>query len=285
MAVQIQLRRGTAAAWTAADPTLAEGEVGVETDTLRLKVGDGATAWTSLPYFGMILSVSAEAGAFLDVSGENIDLDTQAVNIVFAGPASGGVAKPAFRALVAADVGTGTPDNTKFLRDDMSWQTVTTHDVVTITVALDDVLSLTDQELGLDDQVANTVFAGPASGAVSAPTFRALVADDIPAHSHAQLHDAVTIEDTTTLDLTLVGQQIKGDVLPGGIKLDDLGTADDNTDLDATDGHHGLLPKLSGVVTTYLRGDGTYAVPPGGPGGGPASVDPGLAAMNLLGWF
>ena len=51
MAVQIQIRRGTAAAWTSANPTLAEGEFGVESDTSQLKVGDGTTAWTSLSYF------------------------------------------------------------------------------------------------------------------------------------------------------------------------------------------------------------------------------------------
>ena len=50
MAVKIQLRRDTAANWTAADTVLALGEPGVETDTLKVKVGDGITAWTSLAY-------------------------------------------------------------------------------------------------------------------------------------------------------------------------------------------------------------------------------------------
>jgi hypothetical protein len=50
MAVQIQIRRGTAANWTSANPTLAEGELGYETDTGKLKAGDGSTAWTSLSY-------------------------------------------------------------------------------------------------------------------------------------------------------------------------------------------------------------------------------------------
>ena len=53
MAVQIQLRRGTAAQWTSANPTLASGEVGVETDTNKQKIGDGTTAWTSLAYFNV----------------------------------------------------------------------------------------------------------------------------------------------------------------------------------------------------------------------------------------
>lgn len=46
----IQLRRGTAAEWTAANPILAVGELGVELDTLAYKIGNGVTAWNSLTY-------------------------------------------------------------------------------------------------------------------------------------------------------------------------------------------------------------------------------------------
>ena len=46
----IQFRRGTAAAWTAADNVLAVGEPGYETDTGKFKVGDGLTHWTDLDY-------------------------------------------------------------------------------------------------------------------------------------------------------------------------------------------------------------------------------------------
>lgn len=47
----IQHRRGTAAAWTAANPTLGAGEFGYETDTGKLKVGNGTQNWVALPYF------------------------------------------------------------------------------------------------------------------------------------------------------------------------------------------------------------------------------------------
>jgi len=47
----IQLRRGTANQWTTANPILAAGEAGYETDTKKLKYGDGTSNWTSLPYF------------------------------------------------------------------------------------------------------------------------------------------------------------------------------------------------------------------------------------------
>ena len=50
MANVIQIKRGTAAAITSANPTLAAGEPCIETDTGKVKVGDGSTAWTSLRY-------------------------------------------------------------------------------------------------------------------------------------------------------------------------------------------------------------------------------------------
>lgn len=53
MAVKLQVRRGTAANWTSANPTLAAGEFGLETDTGKLKIGTGSTAWSSLPYVGL----------------------------------------------------------------------------------------------------------------------------------------------------------------------------------------------------------------------------------------
>ena len=45
----IQVRRDTAAAWTSANTTLATGEIGFETDTNKIKIGNG-TAWNQLPY-------------------------------------------------------------------------------------------------------------------------------------------------------------------------------------------------------------------------------------------
>lgn len=51
MAIQIQLRRGTASQWTTANTTLAEGEIGFETDTGKIKIGKGNVAWNSLAYW------------------------------------------------------------------------------------------------------------------------------------------------------------------------------------------------------------------------------------------
>lgn len=46
----MQQRRGTASEWSTANPVLSAGEIGVETDTLKIKVGNGSTAWSSLEY-------------------------------------------------------------------------------------------------------------------------------------------------------------------------------------------------------------------------------------------
>ena len=80
--VIIQFRRGTAAEWTSADPTLASGEVGLETDTNKMKIGDGSTAWTSLSYVSTlgagvlndisdVVISSAQDGDFLRWDGSN----------------------------------------------------------------------------------------------------------------------------------------------------------------------------------------------------------------------
>jgi microcystin-dependent protein len=51
VAFSIQLRKDTSANWSSVNPVLLKGEPGFETDTGRLKVGDGTTAWNVLLYF------------------------------------------------------------------------------------------------------------------------------------------------------------------------------------------------------------------------------------------
>lgn len=50
MAVTIQLRRGTALEWTSANPILAQGEMGLEYDTGKFKIGNGVSQWSNLVY-------------------------------------------------------------------------------------------------------------------------------------------------------------------------------------------------------------------------------------------
>lgn len=51
--IQFQFRRGLASEWASVNPVLAEGEMGIETDTDLFKIGDGTTTWNSLPYGGV----------------------------------------------------------------------------------------------------------------------------------------------------------------------------------------------------------------------------------------
>jgi hypothetical protein len=69
MTARMQQRRDTAANWTSTNPTLAAGEMGIETDTYKLKVGDGSTAWTSLPYSVDIPSQTGQSGKYLQTNG------------------------------------------------------------------------------------------------------------------------------------------------------------------------------------------------------------------------
>ena len=82
MAVKIQLRRDTAAAWTSANPTLAQGELGLETDTTYYKIGDGATAWNSLAYgsiVGTLVDDSVTTSKILDANVTEAKLAANAV--------------------------------------------------------------------------------------------------------------------------------------------------------------------------------------------------------------
>ena len=60
----IQIRRDTASNWTSANPTLAQGELGIETDTSKIKVGDGSTAWSSKTYL-------VDVGSYLTATSTN----------------------------------------------------------------------------------------------------------------------------------------------------------------------------------------------------------------------
>ena len=85
MASIIQIRRDTASNWTTANPILALGEMGAETDTSKIKIGDGTTAWASVPYL-------IDAGDYLTATSTNTLTNK---TITFAGNTLTGVAPTA----------------------------------------------------------------------------------------------------------------------------------------------------------------------------------------------
>jgi len=48
---KIQIRRDTSTNWSNVNPILSSGEFGYETDTGKLKIGNGLTSWNSASYF------------------------------------------------------------------------------------------------------------------------------------------------------------------------------------------------------------------------------------------
>jgi len=76
MAIQVQIRRGTASEWSSANPILAEGELGYETDTSLIKVGNGTSNWNSLSYIEIAGSPSLEKISF-DTGSQTLTADGQ----------------------------------------------------------------------------------------------------------------------------------------------------------------------------------------------------------------
>ena len=85
MASIIQIRRDTASNWTSANPTLAQGELGIETDTLKVKAGTGSGNWASLSYLidtgGYVTATySGNVAITGSLAGDNIKLDGNTVS-------------------------------------------------------------------------------------------------------------------------------------------------------------------------------------------------------------
>lgn len=75
MAQIIQVRRDMAANWKAANPMLAQGEQGLEIDTLQFKYGDGVRKWNDLPYAGGNGNGDIDGGAAASVYGSMININ------------------------------------------------------------------------------------------------------------------------------------------------------------------------------------------------------------------
>lgn len=210
---------------------------------------------------GSVTSVALSLPAIFSVSGSPVTssgtltgtLATQSANRLFAGPTSGSATTPAFRALVAADLGTGSADNTKFLRGDLTWQTalgtvssVALSAPVEFSVSGSPITGSGTLSFTKATQNANLVYAGPTSGGAAQPGFRSLVSGDLPAIAEAKF----SFSDITTAN--------------------------------ADASKHGLLMKLSGSGSDCLRGDGSWLACGGGGGGGDFSTNTSTSVANQV---
>ena len=105
---RILIRRDTAANWTASNPTLASGELGGETDTGKLKLGNGSTAWNSLAYQGGVTSVNGNTGVVTGLAPTASPTFTGTVTIPSGASISGfaPLASPTFTGTVTLPTGT-----------------------------------------------------------------------------------------------------------------------------------------------------------------------------------
>ena len=72
----IKVRRDTAANWTSVNPTLAPGEIGLETDTGKFKIGPGtsATAWSSITTYANPAQIVQSVVAPLSLDGTELSV-------------------------------------------------------------------------------------------------------------------------------------------------------------------------------------------------------------------
>lgn len=271
MAIQIQLRRGDAADWTSTNPILAEGEVGVEIDTLKLKVGNGTDNWNTLPYLVSAGTVTSVGALTLGTSGT--DLSSTVAN---------GTTTP----VITLNVPTASASNRGVLSS-ADWTTfnnkgngtvtsVTGTSPVNSSGGATPAISLAsgygDTLNPYASKTANYVLASP-DGSSGVPTFRAIVASDIPTLNQNTTGTAANITATSNSTLTTLSalslpySQLSGTVPTWNQNT--TGTASNVTGTVAianggsgTTTAQGAMNAFAGAVTSgsYLRGNGTNVV-------------------------
>lgn len=151
-----------------------QGGVRFQDGTLQATAAFGTVTSVAMTGDGVIFNAIV-GGSPITVSGTLTPaLLTQTANRILAGPTSGGAATPTFRALVTADLPAGTGTVTS----------VALTAPTEITVGGSPITTSGTLALSWTNESANRVFAGPTTGAATTPTFRALVAADIPSLSY-----------------------------------------------------------------------------------------------------
>lgn len=160
----ILLRNDTAANWTSVNPVLSKGEIGIEIDTNKFKIGDGVKTWSQLAYAGSVVSASATNG-HITVDGSDVT-----VYILPTGGSSIGGVKT-----TASGAGTVAIDNAGAMALNASGATAGTYTKVTVNnkgvvtaganLAASDIPSLTLSKIS-DAGTAASKNTGTASGNV-----------------------------------------------------------------------------------------------------------------------
>ena len=165
MADIIQIRRDTASNWTSANPTLAQGEMGYETDTDKVKIGDGSTAWTSLGYV-------IDTGSYLTSESNDLTASVTWANVPDANITQSSVTQHQAALSITesqiSDFGTYETADATILKDADIGVTVQAYDADTLKADTADTLTApfrgtvtTDNDLSFDMNVTNNFKCTP----------------------------------------------------------------------------------------------------------------------------
>lgn len=78
--IRYEFRRGVSADWTSTNPILRAGEPGIETDTSKMKIGNGVSTWTALEYFLPASDIQAMIDASITEAGGGDSSDPTSLN-------------------------------------------------------------------------------------------------------------------------------------------------------------------------------------------------------------
>lgn len=222
MANTLRIKRRTAAGGAGAPSTLKNAELAFNESTNILYYGSGDDG------FGNATSIITIAG-----SGSYVDLSSNQ-SIGGVKTFTGTITASGATAVSVPTVATATSDanaaSTAFVRS-----AITAYAVTSVGLSLPSIFTVSNSPVTttgtltatLANQNANIVFAGPSTGSAAAPTFRSLVANDIPTLTASKISDFDTQVRTNRLDQMAAPL---ANVSMNGFRLTDLATPQDSKD-------------------------------------------------------
>ena len=256
--VRIQLRRGTAADWTSVNPVLAAGEAGYESDTKKIKVGDGTSTWTALGYATITpaqLSAAIATGIASDLTAQDINtaLGYTAANVADVSGLSSQTSTDISNAITTAESYTDSVIATEVSNrntaisaksvdtlsqaedfatnaDSVLHQTITTEIATAKSQAITTAEGYTDSAVSTEitnrNSAINTAITNLINGAPAALDTLKEISD----HLAADESTASALATTVSGKVSKSGDVMSGNLSMGGNKVADLATPTANTD-------------------------------------------------------